>query len=355
MAIDKISKPSILVVDDFPNNIDVIKSILHQDYRILAATSGELALKILSKQQVDLILLDVMMPKMDGYEVCRRLKSRQDTCDIPVIFVTALNDTENEEKGFETGAVDFISKPVVPAIVKARVRTHITLADQQSACARLVQQRTKELEESRFSAISMLGAAGHYNDSDTGVHIWRMADYAAALARVAQWTVEKVDLLRLAAPMHDMGKIGIDDRILKAPRLLTQEEMEIMKGHARIGHSILSQSESPVFQLAAEVALYHHEKWNGDGYPQNLCGEDIPQSARIVAMADVFDALTMERPYKKAWSVEEAFAMIKREAGEHFDPGLVDLFVGIENEVLEIKQRWDKEEARQKKKPKRFS
>ena len=285
-----------------------------------------------------------MMPGMDGYEVCKRLKSSSDTCDIPVIFVTALNDTENEERGFEVGAVDFLTKPVVPAIVRARVKTHISLADQKSACSRTVKQRTRELEESQFSAISMLGTAGHYNDTDTGVHIWRMADYAAALARAAQWPVDRIEMLRLAAPMHDMGKIGIDDGILKAPRKLTPEEMDIMKGHAAIGHQILSKSESPIFQLAAEVALYHHEKWDGSGYPNGLAGEDIPEHARIIAIADVFDALTMERPYKNAWSIEEAFELLKKESGAHFEPTLCELFFGIESEVLELKAKWDQEE-----------
>lgn len=340
-------KPSILVVDDTEKNITVLKAILSKDYLVRAATNGDTALKIAEKLKPDLILLDVMMPIMDGHEVCRRLKSNAATSDIPVIFVTALSDASDEEIGFSIGAVDYITKPVVPVIVEARVKTHLTLSNQQRACRQLVLQRTHELEESQRAAIFMLGEAGHYNDTDTGVHIWRMAAYSAALARATNWPVEKVNLLELAAPMHDTGKIGIPDEILKAPRRLTEEEMEIMKGHSRIGYQILSNSDTPLFQLAAEVAHYHHEKWDGSGYPHGLSGENIPQSARIVAIADVFDALTMKRPYKQPWPIEKAFNELRNSAGSHFDPNLVKLFISIESEILDIKHRWDVEEISQ--------
>ena len=342
---DELQKPSILVVDDTEKNISVLKAILAKDYLVRAATNGETALKIAEKLRPNLILLDVMMPMMDGHEVCRRLKANPVTSDIPVIFVTALSDASDEELGFSLGAVDYISKPVIPAIVEARVRTHLALSDQQRECRLLVDQRTYELEQSQRAAIFMLGAAGHYNDTDTGVHIWRMAAYSAALARAANWPVDKVYLLELAAPMHDTGKIGIPDEILKAPRRLTTEEMDIMKGHALIGYQILSNSDAPLFQLAAEVAHYHHEKWDGSGYPNGLSGEDIPQSARIVAIADVFDALTMKRPYKKPWSIEDAFNELRKNAGSHFDPRLVDVFLSIEAEILDIKNNWDKQES----------
>lgn len=335
---------SILVVDDTQQNITVLKSILEQDYTIRAATNGELALTIAKKFLPDLILLDVMMPGMDGFEVCRRLKADKATADIPVIFVTALNESINEEKGFQVGAVDYLTKPVVPVIVEARVRNHITLSNQQKACKKLVQQRTKELEESQRNAIYMLGTAGHFNDTDTGVHIWRMAAYSAALARAAHWPAKRAQRLELAAPMHDTGKIGIPDDILKAPHRFTDAEMEIMKGHTEIGHMILSKSETPLFQLAAEVALRHHERWDGTGYPGGLAGEAIPESARIVAIADVFDALTMKRPYKEAWPIDKALAEIEKSSGSHFDPALVEKFFSIENEVLEIKAFWDNKE-----------
>jgi putative two-component system response regulator len=336
--------PSILLVDDTEQNISVLKSILSPNYIIRAATNGELALKIADKFKPDLILLDVMMPGMDGYEVCLRLKANPETADIPVIFVTALSESVNEERGFEVGAIDYLTKPVVPVIVEARVKTHLALSDQQRACKQMVIQRTKELEESQKSAIFMLGTAGHYNDTDTGVHIWRVAAFSAALARAANWPIEQANLLEMAAAMHDTGKIGIPDEILKAPRRLTEEEMTLMKTHADIGHLILSKSETPLFQMAAEVAQRHHEKWDGSGYPDGLKGEEIPESARIVAIADVFDALTMKRPYKEAWPIETALEEIKKSAGSHFDPELVDRFFEIKDEILELKNYWDSKE-----------
>lgn len=342
---DETAKQAILVVDDTPENIDVLRGILQDRYAIRAATSGELALKIIERQAPDLILLDVMMPEMDGYEVCGRLKSREATAHIPVIFVTAKTETEDEKEGFELGAVDYITKPVNPAIVKARVSTHLALADQQRACRQQVIERTHDLEDAQKAAIHMLGDAGHFNDTDTGVHIWRMAAYAAALARSVRWPVERAAMLELAAPMHDTGKIGIPDNILKAPRKLEPDEWTVMQTHAEIGHRILSKSNSELFQLAASVALSHHERWDGSGYPNGLSGENIPECARIVAIADVFDALTMRRPYKEPWPVEKAFETIEQDAGSHFDPRLVEAFLSIRDEILAIKTEWDRQEA----------
>ncbi len=338
------SKQTILIVDDHQQNIDVLSNILGSEYSLKVATNGETALKIASKFKPNLILLDVMMPKMDGFEVCKRLKAQPETVDIPVIFVTALSDTINEERGISIGAVDYISKPVVPSIVQIRVKTHLQLADQYRAAQEMVKAKTAELEESQKSAIFMLSKAGHFNDNDTGLHIWRMAAYACALARKVNWHVDDVKLLELAAPMHDTGKIGIADEILKAPRRLTDEEMTIMRTHAVIGHQILSKSDTPLFQMAAEIALRHHEKWDGSGYPDGLKGNEIPESALIVAIADVFDALTMVRPYKKAWPDDEAFAFIREQSGSHFSPELVDAFFSIQQEILELKRYWNDKE-----------
>lgn len=337
-------KPVILVVDDMPNNINVLKTILVPHYNVKAATNGKLAISIALKQKIDLILLDIMMPEIDGHEVCRILKSEPKTAKIPIIFVSALSEVTDEAKGIELGAIDYLTKPVVPAIVLARVKAHIELADQRRAVEIEVLERTKELKQAQVDSINMLGIAGHYNDTDTGVHIWRMAAYAALLAKAANWTVEATKMIELSAPMHDVGKIGIADEILKAPRRLTDEEMDIMKTHSAIGYKILSESNNPIFQMASDIALCHHEKWNGQGYPNGRSGTDIPQSARIVAIADVFDALTMKRPYKKPWSTDDAFAFIERERGLHFEPKLVDLFLGIKEEVLAIKDEWDKRE-----------
>ena len=335
---------NILVVDDTPENIDVLQNILSSRYTVRAATSGELALRIARKQAPDLIMLDVMMPEIDGFEVCRRLKSDPYLAHVPVIFVTAKAESEDEQKGFDLGAVDYITKPIRPALVLARVKTHLALANQQRTCREQVRERTHELEVAQRAAVFMLGEAGHYNDTDTGVHIWRMAAYSAALARAAHWPVERARLLELAAPMHDTGKIGIPDSILKAPRKLTAEEWVVMKTHTQIGHHILSKGDTELFQMAAVVALSHHERWDGTGYPEGLAGEDIPESARIVAIADVFDALTMCRPYKKPWPVDKAFATLISDAGSHFDPRLVDCFIGIKDEILEIRREWDRQE-----------
>ncbi len=334
-------KQTILAVDDTVENLDIIKGILVPEYTVLAATNGDLALKIAEKKKPDLILLDVMMPGMDGYEVCRRLKSNRELESIPGIFVTAKTAEQDEYAGFAVGAVDYLAKPVNAMIVKARVKTHLSLADQKRACERRVQQATADLMQNQYDAIEMLGDAGHYNDTDTGVHIWRMADYAELLARAINWPVDEQKKIKLAAPMHDTGKIGISDEILKAKRKLTVDEFEIMKTHTTIGYQILNKSNTPLFQMAAEIALRHHEKWNGSGYPDGLAGDQIPMSARIVAVADVFDALTMKRPYKEAWPIEKAFDLLHKDAGSHFDPNLVEVFESIKDEVLAMKASWD--------------
>lgn len=212
----------------------------------------------------------------------------------------------------------------------------------------LVKARTAELEQSQRDAISMLGEAGHHNDYNTGVHIWRMADYSALLAEHADYTPKEVELFRLASPMHDTGKIGISDYILQKPMKLKPDEWEIMKTHCAVGYKILSQSESPLFQLAASIALNHHEKWDGTGYPRGLREKAIPKEARVVAIADVFDALTMKRDYKDPWSVKEAFDYLQENSGKHFDPELVETFLSLEDEILKIKDYWEIKEIRDK-------
>lgn len=337
---------SVLIVDDEPANIDILKGILSPYYQVKVASSGHVALRVVERFTPDLILLDIMMPGIDGFEVCKKLKAMPTLANIPVIFVTALGQGEDEEKGFTLGAVDYITKPISPPLVLARVKAHITLAHQMRVTELQVKERTAALLRSQQSAITMLAAAGHYNDNDTGHHIWRMAAYSKCLAEAAGWSVTDASMLAQAAPMHDTGKIGIPDSILKAPRRLNRDEMTIMRTHAEIGHKILAQSDTPLFNLAAEIALCHHEKWDGSGYPQSLTGEAIPQSARIVAIADVFDALTMKRPYKKAWSDADAFDYIAEQAGTHFDPELVCRFLSIKDEIIETKQYWNALEQR---------
>lgn len=335
---------TILIADDMPNNLEVLKHILQDDYRLIFARTGEEALRQAAEQHPDLILLDVMMPGMDGYTVCQRLKADPRAVKVPVIFVTALADSENEEIGFAAGAVDYITKPVSAPIVRARVAAHLALFNQSRQLEAQVRRRTAALSRSQRDAVFMLGEAGHYNDNDTGVHIWRMAAYARTLAAAVGWNEEACELLELAAPMHDTGKIGIPDAILKKPGKLDPAEWVIMQTHSAIGHEILSMSDAPLFKLAADIAYAHHEKWDGSGYPQGLAKEAIPESARIVAIADVFDALTMKRPYKEAWPIDRAVAAIKEDAGSHFDPNLVDAFEQILPQLLEIKLEWKEKE-----------
>ncbi len=323
-------KPVVLVVDDTPENIDVLNGILQDEYTVRATTSGEKALAIAQADpQPDLVLLDVMMPVTDGYEVCRRLKADYNTSRIPVIFVTAMNEIEDEARGFELGAVDYISKPVSPALVRARVRTHVQLYDQKRHLIEMVKHRTHELEETRLQIIRRLGRAAEFKDDDTGYHVIRMSHYARLLALAIGMPDYRADLLFNAAPMHDVGKIGIPDYILQKPGPLTPEEWLIVKRHPAIGAGIIGRHSSDLLEMARVISLTHHEKWDGSGYPRGLKGEEIPLVGRIVAIADVFDALLSERPYKHPWPVEEAIAYLQREAGQHFDPGLVPKFIEL--------------------------
>jgi len=325
--------PPILIVDDEPENLAAMRQILSAEHRLVFARTGAEALAAAFKHKPALILLDIQMPDMDGYAVCRALKADPRTEAIPIIFVSGLSEVGDETAGFEVGAVDYITKPVSPAIVSARVRTHLSLV------------RVSRLEQSYREAIYMLGEAGHYNDNDTGVHIWRMAAYSDALAGACGWNDSDRHLIELAAPMHDTGKLGIPNAILRKPGKLDAAEWEIMKTHSRIGHDILAKSEVPLFQTAAEIALHHHEWWDGSGYPDSLSGTEIPESVRIIAIADVFDALTMNRPYKEAWPVERALETMKAESGTHFDPRLLDLFISISAQIIGIKEKWSSNEA----------
>lgn len=322
------SNKSILVVDDEPTNLRVLNQILNDSYKLIFAKSGQEALRLIEKEAPSLILLDVMMPGMTGYEVCEYLKQKSQFKSIPIIFITALNDPEDEAKGLTLGAVDYISKPVSPAVVKARVKTHLSLVD------------ADELRRTRLQVIQRLGRASEYKDNETGMHIIRMSHYSKIIALAYGFSVEDADDLFNAAPMHDIGKIGIPDSIMLKPGKLTNEEFAVMKTHPEIGAEILGESDSDLIALAKLVSLTHHEKWDGTGYPNQLKGEDIPIEGRIVAVADVFDALTSVRPYKDAWTVEAAMELIHREKGKHFDPQLVEVFDQLLEQVLEIKDRW---------------
>jgi len=337
-----ISRQTILLVDDIPANIMVLDEILSADYKLRAATSGEQALKIAqSPGPPDLILLDVLMPGIDGFEVCRRLKAHSLTRKIPVIFVTAMDEVKDEALGFELGAVDYIHKPVTPALVKARVRTHLALYDQNRELDRLVRERTRELNETRLQVIRRLGRAGEFRDNETGLHVLRVGHYCRLIAEAIGMDEEDVDLIYSAAPMHDIGKIGIRDNLLLKPGKLDPDEFEEIKRHAVIGAEILGEIATGLLGTARVIALTHHEKWNGSGYPYGLSGDDIPLVGRITAIADVFDALTSERPYKHAWPVEDAVAFIENQAGEQFDPVLVKTFLDILPKIVECRTLYD--------------
>lgn len=321
-------RPQLLVVDDEPANLQVLRHILQEDYRLLFAKDGAKALELAAREKPELILLDVMMPGMTGYQVCAQLKATPATSAIPVIFVTALADVEDEAQGFAVGAVDYITKPVSPAIVKARVRTHLSLV------------RVEELRETRLQIVQRLGLAAEYKDNETGLHVIRMSHYSRVLALAAGFSEAQAEELLNAAPMHDVGKIGIPDAVLRKPGKLDGEEWEVMKQHAQIGADIIGEHPSGLLRMAREIALNHHEKWDGSGYPRGIGGAEIPVEARIIAIADVFDALTSERPYKKAWPVEEAVQLLREQSGRHFDPELVELFLGQLPAILEIRERW---------------
>ncbi len=335
-------KQTILVVDDTPENIDILVGILKSDYKIRVATSGEAALKLAKKQPTpDLVLLDIMMPGIDGYQVCEQLRFDIRTSHIPVIFVSAKMTVEDEIKGLQTGAVDYITKPISPPVVQQRVKTHLALSDQSRELSERVAQQTAELRHTRYQIIQRLGKAAEYKDNETGMHVARVAHYCHLLAIKSGLSEYKAEQIKEAATMHDIGKIGIPDHILRKPGRLNEDEFNEMKKHSLIGGEIIGDTEgSELLKLAKQVALTHHEKWNGAGYPKGLAGSDIPLAGRIVAIADVFDALTSERPYKKIWSIEKARALIRDEAGTHFDPYLVQLFEENIDEVLAIKQRF---------------
>ena len=340
---------TILIVDDSPENLMVLTELLSPTYRVLAAQSGEKCLRIASsKTRPDLILLDVMMPGMDGYEVLRQLRTNPETHRIPVVLLTALADPQSEEFGLSLGAVDYITKPIKPVIVQARVRTQLEakqardgLQDQNAALEAEVARRMTENDLIQQVSIRALAHLAEIRDPETGNHILRTQAYvrllASALAghpRFAETlSPDYIDLLSRSAPLHDIGKVGIPDHVLLKPGKLTPDEWEIMKTHAVLGCNAIAQAEAdaakPVgfLAIAKLIARSHHEKWNGSGYPDGLAGDDIPIAARLMALADVFDALTCKRIYKPAFSFDEASRIIVEGKGAHFDPDVVDAFI----------------------------
>ncbi len=335
-------RAKILLVDDEPRNLQLLRQILKEQYDLIFAKSGHDAIYAALHHHPDLILLDIMMPDMDGYQVCRLLKQDHRSRATPIIFVSAMNDELDESYGFELGAVDYIAKPVRLSVVRQRIKTHLALSNQNRSCQQQLEQQHQMLRETRLRSLMMLGKAAEYKDNETGLHVQRMARYSAILARAYGWNDSSCELMLNAAPMHDVGKIGIPDRILQKPAALDHDEWSIMRRHPQLGADIIGQiaGESELFQMAESIALTHHEKWNGKGYPAELAAEAIPIEGRIVAIADVFDALTTRRPYKDPWSINRAVDLLQAEAGYHFDPQLVALFTEQLPQIMEVMHQW---------------
>ncbi|QAR33401.1 two-component system response regulator [Geovibrio thiophilus] len=333
-------RQTVLVVDDVPENIDILSNILKPEFKVKVAINGRKAIEIAEKDMPDIILLDVMMPEISGYEVCRALKSSLVTRSIPVIFITAKGDVEDESMGFSAGGVDYITKPVSAPIVLARVKTQLAMYDHRRMLETMVRERTKELHETRLEIIRRLGFAAEYKDNETGMHVIRMSRYCHLIAKKIGMKEAEAELILSASPMHDVGKIGIPDSILLKPGKLDDDEWQLMKEHPRIGYRIIGGHDSELLQTAATAALTHHEKWDGSGYPEGLKGENIPVIGRITAVADVFDALTSERPYKSAWSIEKAAEYIRNESGRHFEPRLAEAFLKCLPDVIKIRDNF---------------
>lgn len=349
-------KTVIMIVDDQPQNIELLEAYLVPlGYEIVRAANGKEALRKLAVNQIDLILLDVMMPGMDGFEVTRRVRQDNKHQLLPIILVTALQETEDRIKGINAGCDDFISKPVDKMELLARVRSLLKvkayndlLSNYRNELESEVTKRTEELENAlekikvaSLETVYRLSMASEYKDTDTGTHIKRMSWYSAAIAHHMGLDEKMIETILYASPMHDLGKIGIPDQILLKPAKLNPAEWKIMMTHTVIGAKILKGSDAEIIRLGEIIARSHHEKWDGSGYPDGLAGIDIPIAGRITAIADVFDALTSKRPYKEPFSVEDSLIIIREGSGSHFDPDVVDAFFAIQDEILAIKNEYD--------------
>ncbi len=351
-------KPTILVIDDTPENLSLMQVLLRDLYLLKGANNGERGLEIAQAEPApDLILLDVMMPGMDGHEVCLRLKQNPKTADIPVIFLTARGELEDEEMGFELGAVDYITKPISPSICLARLRTHLALKattdflrDQNLFLENEVAKRTREVNAIQDVTILAMASLAETRDADTGNHIRRTQHYVRALAwklsthpRFRDYlSLDTISMLFKSAPLHDIGKVGIPDYILLKKGRLTPEEFEVMKTHTTLGRDAIASAEVALglevafLTMAKQITYSHQEKWDGSGYPEGLAGDAIPIPARLMAVADVYDALISRRVYKDAMPHAEAVEIIRKASGQHFDPDVVDGFLQIHQQFYAI-------------------
>ncbi len=352
----EITSASILIVDDEQVNVLLLQRLLEKGgySRLTMTTDPREAIDLYHNNDFDLVLLDINMPHIDGFGVMEQINSTDEDGYMPVLVLTALADRDTRIRALEAGAKDYLTKPFDNVEFLNRVHNmlevrllHTQVRRQKDILEEKVRERTQELiekadelQETRLEVIRRLGRAAEYRDNETGLHIIRMSKYSQLLGRAAGMSENEAEVLLNASPMHDIGKIGIPDSILLKPGKLDAGEWEIMKTHTSIGAEILSGHPSELMDMAKLIALTHHEKWDGSGYPEGIKGEDIPLTGRVVALADVFDALTSERPYKKAWSVEDALAEIDRISGAHFDPNLTHLFREILPDVLMIKEQY---------------
>ena len=346
----------VLIVDDTPQNIDILVESLGDKYSLIAASGGQDALDAVNETMPDIILLDIMMPEINGLDVCRILKQREDTEGIPIIFLTAAEEIEMKTRGFELGAVDYVTKPFDIREVQARVETHLTnkfardfLKDQNRTLEGLVRARTRQIEKTEDVTIRMAASLAETRDNETGTHILRTQKYLGILARALvarglfcdELTEKNINTLIKSAPLHDIGKIGVPDSILLKPGKLTDEEFAEMKKHTIYGNESLHKADQNIegesfLRYAREIAYTHHEKWDGTGYPRNLKGEEIPLTGRIMAIADVYDALICKRVYKSPMPHSKAVEIIKEGKGRHFDPSLTDCFLEIHEAFRDV-------------------
>ncbi|QAZ66986.1 response regulator [Solidesulfovibrio carbinolicus] len=358
----------ILLVDDTETNLDILVDALGEDYDVAVATDGPSALALAREQTPDLILLDIMMPGMDGYEVCRRLMADPATADTPVIFLTALTDVADKTRGFAAGGVDYVTKPFEPAEIKARARTHLSLrlarqelARQNEILEEKVRERTRELALTQDAIIEAMAGLAEYRDPETGAHIKRTRNYVRVLAEKLRgepgydgyFTDEIIDLLYKSAPLHDIGKVGVRDDILLKPGPLTDAEFAVMRRHTVYGRDAIQAAaknlgDNSFLRLAQEIAYTHQERWDGTGYPQGLAGEAIPIPGRLMAIADVYDALISRRVYKAPFTHAQAVAVIRDGHGSHFDPAMVDAFLDVQETFRQIALKFtESDEERQ--------
>lgn len=343
----------LLCDDELMNRKVASKILMKENFSVIEAKNGKEAIEILKTNRVDLILMDLMMPLMDGYEATKIIKANEELSAIPLIIISAISDKSSITRGLELGADEYITKPFDIIEFRLRIKNAIKigmyqnmLKDHKSLLEFQVKEKTKELhkallevQKSERDIVSILGKTAEFRDNETSAHTMRVGEISALIAKKFGWSEDQIELIKLASPMHDIGKIGIEDNILLKPGKLDDGEFSRMKEHSYIGYLILSEKETPLLKLASEIAYTHHEKYDGSGYPRALSGDEIPLSGAIVAVVDVFDALLSERPYKKAFSLKTTLEIINRDSGSHFNPKVVELFMSSLDEILDIRQR----------------